>query len=314
MIDPPKRIFHVLTKVTHRKDQELRVAREQAPGYYNDPDFLIADEPNLTLEEKRSQFALWASLSAPLIISAYVPDLPDEAISYLTNKDFIDVDQDKLGLQATLVSHDETWDVLSKSLANGDRLVTILNNGSCTDTIEVPLARLGWPHSESHRGWKLEVKDLWTGKMSSLDPSADSAAIKATVASHATAAYRISAARKGHWARNLPANGISWVPTGLIFNADSFNCLTSHDNKLGWSTCDGADGQVWQAGKNGGNIKPLSNPKSCLVESHGKAVLGQCSSSGKWQYDRSGNIRRTGSKACLTEGASGSQLSRAADD
>ncbi|KAF4150839.1 hypothetical protein CNMCM8927_005401 [Aspergillus lentulus] len=43
------------------------LARYQRPGYFNDPDFLIPDHPGLTIEEKRSQFALWASFSAPLI-------------------------------------------------------------------------------------------------------------------------------------------------------------------------------------------------------------------------------------------------------
>ena len=45
--------------------QHVRVARVQQPGYINDPDFIIADEPYLDLEEKKSHFALWPSLGAP---------------------------------------------------------------------------------------------------------------------------------------------------------------------------------------------------------------------------------------------------------
>lgn len=295
-------------------NQEVRVAREQGVGYYNDPDFLIADEPYLTFEEKKSQFALWSSLSAPLIISAYIPDLPDETIAYLTNKDFIAVDQDKLALQATLVSHDETWDVLTKSLSNGDRLVTILNNGSSAGTIEVPLSRIGYSGS-MQRGWwpgpasNLQVKDLWTGKVSSLSSRRDEAAIKATVPSHGTASYRISARQGPRPFFGPPSHGSMWIPTGIIFNADSFHCLTTRNGKLSWTTCDSSDGQVWQVGKNGATIKPLSNTNECLAASRGHAAIGPCRGNSQWQYDRTGNIRSAAnSKSCLTEGSDGSVL------
>lgn len=59
----------------------------------NDPDFLVADEPNLTLTEHRATFALWSILSAPLIASAYVPGLPEETIEYLTNERLIAINQ-----------------------------------------------------------------------------------------------------------------------------------------------------------------------------------------------------------------------------
>lgn len=111
---------------------EVRLARYQKCGYYNDPDFLIVDFPDLTIEEKKSHFALWASFSAPLIISSYIPDLTQEEVAYLTNKEIIAVDQDALCLQATLVSQDGNWDVLTKDLANGDRLLTVLNRGEET--------------------------------------------------------------------------------------------------------------------------------------------------------------------------------------
>jgi alpha-galactosidase len=124
-------------------DYETLVARYQAPGYYNDPDFLIPDHPGLTLDEKRSHFALRASFSAPLIISAYIPALPEDVISYLKNENLIAVNQDKLAEQATLVSRDTTFDVLTRSLANGDRLLTVLNRGNNTASTTISIARIG---------------------------------------------------------------------------------------------------------------------------------------------------------------------------
>ncbi|EOO00530.1 putative alpha-galactosidase a protein [Phaeoacremonium minimum UCRPA7] len=83
--------------------QEVRLARYQRPGYFNDPDFLNVDHFDYTLDEKKSHFALWCSFSAPLILSTDVLNITDEEVEYLTNKDFLDVDQDPLVQQATLV-------------------------------------------------------------------------------------------------------------------------------------------------------------------------------------------------------------------
>lgn len=278
-------------------DEEVRVGRVQAPGYYNDPDFLIADEPYLTLEEKKSHFALWATLGAPLIISAWIPGLPDEVVGYLSNERFISVDQDKLGLQATLVRHDGTWDVLTKPLANGDRVVTMLNNGTEAGDIEVSLAQIGLA-LRGRRPAKLAVTELWTGEETCVDAEAGTM-IKASVPSHGTAAYRISV-KDGYHHRN----GVQWAPTGLIFNAASFHCLTDADGGLQWAPCNGSDHQVWRVGRHGSSIKPLSSLDSCVVPDGGSVKLSKSCRHGQWNYSTSGNVR-TGSGVCLTEGEGG---------
>lgn len=45
-------------------------AASQATGWYNDPDLLAVGERQLSSQEERSQFALWAIAKAPLLISA----------------------------------------------------------------------------------------------------------------------------------------------------------------------------------------------------------------------------------------------------
>ncbi|KAF7198523.1 putative alpha-galactosidase A [Pseudocercospora fuligena] len=296
------------TSVMANYDQEVRVAREQRKGYYNDPDFLIADDPHLTLDEKKSHFALWASFSAPLIISAYIPDLPSETIRYLTNKDLIAVNQDSLGLQATLVSHDGTWDVLTRSLSNGDRLLTILNNGSDTASIEVPINRLGWSMGAQYAKFgisgKLEVKDLWTGKSSTISPAEHGASIQANVPSHGTAVYRISVHDGPRmWPRVTPRKW-NWIPTGLLFNAASFHCLTVIMNgTVIFAKCDGSVEQIWQVGQKGAWIKSLDKP-GCLTVENGHVVLGECNEK-EWIYSRYGLIQEESSRKCLTEGKDG---------
>lgn len=278
--------------------QEVRLARLQQPGYFNDPDFLIADELYLNLEEKRSHFALWASFGAPLIVSAYIPDLSDEVVAYLTHKPLIDVDQDALGLQASLVSRDGTWDVLSRTLSNGDRLLTMLNNGSSSASYSVPVARFGW--EKAKQGCQLTVTDLWTGKTQTLDACHAGAAVTTQhLPSHGTAVFRIQ-----------PQEKKAWTPTGMIFNTASLKCLTAPKNKgtiARWAACDASDAQVWNIGAKGSSI---SNAGSCLagLGSPPKVAMKPCSGGPgvTFTYGTSGNIGHAHSKTCLTEASDGS--------
>lgn len=117
--------------------QHVRLARYQRPGYFNNPDYLIVDNPSLSLDEKKSHFALWATLSAPLIISANISALSNNEIKYLTNDNFIAVNQDSLVQQATLAHRDRYWDILSKSVSNGNRVITVLNKQASAGNIFV---------------------------------------------------------------------------------------------------------------------------------------------------------------------------------
>jgi len=262
---------------------EVLLARYQQPGYYNDPDFIIPDWPWLTLDEKKSQFALWSSFSAPLIISAYVPTLTDDEVEFLTNKDIIAIDQDPLTLQATLVSQDGYFDVLTKNLANGDRLLTVLNRGNDTNSTTVSVERMGL-----EGGCDYQVKDLWTGQTQDVSGS-----MKVTLNQHATGIYRIS--------------GISGkvTPTGMIFNTASLHCMTADSSAVSFVNCTGAEEQVWQVSTQG-HVSPLSDWKACLTQaSDGGLALQNCQWRGKtqnWAYHVSGNLINAASGECLQEG------------
>jgi alpha-galactosidase len=271
--------------IMNNYDFNSLVARYQAPGYYNDPDFLIADHQGLTLDEKRSHFALWASFSAPLIISAYIPALPEEVISYLTNKELIAVDQDGLAEQATLVSRDPHFDVLTRSLANGDRLLTVLNRGDNAASTTISTARLGLEAECSYI-----AKDLWNGAPVKINQG--KIEIK-NLASHATLVYRIS----------LPKHCNTVTPTGMIFNTQSTRCVTASGNEISFANCTGTDSQTWQVTP-AGAIKPLSDAGSCLKAEGKSIVLAECNN-GKddlWTYSITGNLKSAASGVCLTEG------------
>ncbi|XP_028671159.1 alpha-N-acetylgalactosaminidase isoform X2 [Erpetoichthys calabaricus] len=73
------------------------------PGKWNDPDMLIIGNFGLSLEESKSQMALWAILAAPLFMSNDLRTLSDEARAILQNKMLISIDQDPLGIQGRRV-------------------------------------------------------------------------------------------------------------------------------------------------------------------------------------------------------------------
>jgi alpha-galactosidase len=266
----------------------LRFARYQKPGYSIDPDFLIVDHPDLSLDEKKSHFAIWPSLSAPLIISAYIPAFTAEEFEYLTNKDIIAIDQDPLALQATLVSQDGTWDVLTKNLANGDRLLTVINRGNYTASYSISFARIGFALVSF-----IKVKDLWTGGTG----YAATLVNAVNVPSHGTAIFRISSA-------GAP---FDITPTGMIINtagATYVTCLTSSLHGLSWTNGTGVDGQVWQT-RNDGTIRTISNQLECLTDlGGGKVGLTLClgKQDQQWDYQYSGTVVNRASKLCLTQG------------
>ncbi|KAF2733446.1 hypothetical protein EJ04DRAFT_535465 [Polyplosphaeria fusca] len=238
---------------------EVRLSRYQSCGFYNDPDFLIVDWPDLSMDEKKTHFTLWSSFSAPLILSAYIPALTPSDISYLTDPDILAVDQDALCEQATLVSQNENEaiDTLTKNLANGDRLLTVLNKGNATTTLSIPLERLGIDPDATYT-----AKDLWSKKSHNVTEQ-----ITVTLRKRQTAIFRFS---------SLSRTPIPVTPTGQVFNTFSMNCLTAgssghYSGGVRFAACEGSDEQVWVVdGK--GRYSPLSAPERYLTANAGGKV------------------------------------------
>ncbi|CAN8105210.1 unnamed protein product [Discula destructiva] len=278
--------------------QEVRLARFQRPGYVNDPDFLNVDHFDYTDDERRSHFALWASLGAPLILSTDVLNIAAVAVEYLTNRELIAVDQDPLVQQATLVSQDGTWDVLTKSLYDGDRLVTVLNRGNSSADLDVPWARIGIFPDELSTPSIISVKDLWTGENTTV-PTTEIAITAKGVPSHGTAVFRLS--------NPTPGEAIRTIPTGMIFNTYSLSCLTDSANgtTLTWANCTASDAQVWKV-KPDGHVSSLLDQSKCISPQSGRTIMASADACGagaanRWDYFISGNLINAASGQCLTE-------------
>lgn len=86
------------------------------PGHWNDPDMLLIGNYGLSLEQSKSQMAVWAILSAPLLISTDLRNIRPEFKEILLNKKIIAVNQDPLGIQGRRVFREKKIDIWVKPI------------------------------------------------------------------------------------------------------------------------------------------------------------------------------------------------------
>ncbi|KAG8201188.1 hypothetical protein JTE90_028843 [Oedothorax gibbosus] len=82
------------------------------PGHWNDPDMILAGNFGLSYEEAKAQFALWAIMASPLLLSNDLRSLDEKYKELLTNKEIIAVNQDSLGIMGKRIynkSNVEIW-------------------------------------------------------------------------------------------------------------------------------------------------------------------------------------------------------------
>ena len=162
-------------------DQEAPLGKYAGPGHWNDPDILMVGKM-ATGAEDQAHFSAWAMLAAPLLAGNDLRNMSAATKAILTNREVIAVDQDRLGAQATRLSHTSAADVWTRTLAGGDRAVMLLNRGETSVRISTTAQAAGLPAAGAYA-----VRDLWTHK------TAESAGeIAASVPAHSAALYRVS--------------------------------------------------------------------------------------------------------------------------
>lgn len=186
--------------------QNYVLAPYSRPGAWNDPDMLEVGNGGMTDTEYRTHFALWAMMSAPLLIGSDLRTASSATFGILTNAGLIAVDQDSLGRSAYVVRNYSGQWVFSKVLANGDRAVALFNENGSATTITTSAAQVGMNAAGSYG-----LRDLWTG-----GASTTTGTISATVPAHGTAVFRVS-------------GGSPYAGRQLVGQA-SGQCLDVHDN------------------------------------------------------------------------------------
>lgn len=176
----------------------VRLNKYARPGAFNDPDMLEVGNGNLSFEENKSHFTLWAMMASPLILGNDIRkfirpdgsvDKDNKILKILTNKDVIDIDQDALGIQCRRVKSNAITDILVKPLADNEVALCFFNKG-------LGKANMSYTVEEIHnlvdvtlpKASKYICKELWSGKITETEN-----VISAQVPSHGVAVWRISA-------------------------------------------------------------------------------------------------------------------------
>ncbi len=130
------------------------------PGYFNDADYLqlgITWAPNtLTTDEKKSHFALWCILAAPLLASCTGYVEPND-VSIMCSPELIAIDQDAAGHGGFKVSSANDLEVWKKGLGDSGatNAVLLLNRSAQTNDITVWFTNLLMAASN------VAVRDCW---------------------------------------------------------------------------------------------------------------------------------------------------------
>jgi alpha-galactosidase len=151
------------------------------PGHWNDPDYL-APQLGMTDGEAQAQFSMWAIVAAPLMLGNDPRTMTPATQAMVTNSEAIAIDQDRAGIQGTLIGRSGLEDVWVKPLADGDRAVALLNRSPVPLPITTTAASVGLPGSRGY--W---VRDVWQHRTTTTRGT-----IGATVPPHGVVLYRVS--------------------------------------------------------------------------------------------------------------------------
>ncbi|NUS10821.1 MAG: alpha-galactosidase [Streptomyces sp.] len=172
------------------------------PGRWNDPDMLEIGNGGMTATEYRTHMSMWAMMAAPLVIGTDLREASAETLGILTNKDVVAIDQDRLGVQAKVVSDDGGLMVLDRPLADGDHAIALYNSTDTLATVGAPARVTGLRRAGAYR-----LRDVWTGGVTQAQ-----SVIEAAVPAHGTVVYTVRPASDPHrLAPSVDASG--QVPT-----------------------------------------------------------------------------------------------------
>ncbi len=158
------------------------------PGHFNDPDMLVVGQvgwghphpTHLTPDEQYSQVSLWCLLSAPLLLGCDLDKLDAFTLGLLTNDEVLDLDQDDLGKQATMVARDGETMIYAKPLEDGSWAAGFFNRGPHAARATLTWKALGLSGPQTAR-------DLWRQK----DLGTFDGAFSAEAASHGVVLIRL---------------------------------------------------------------------------------------------------------------------------
>lgn len=137
------------------------------PGKWNDPDMLIVGDFGLSMDQSRSQMALWAIMAAPLFMSNDLRTISSEARSILQNRMAITISQDPMGIQGRrIITEKSRIHVFWRPLANNaSALVFFSRRTDMPYRYQTTLSKLNYTTGS------YKIYDVFTGKTMTLKDS-----------------------------------------------------------------------------------------------------------------------------------------------
>ncbi|KAJ3191841.1 hypothetical protein HK101_007344 [Irineochytrium annulatum] len=174
-------------------DQQIDIVQYSAPGGFNDIDMLEVGNGGMTMTEYRTHFSAWCALKSPLLLGNDLRELTDDVMEIIGNEEVIAINQDTLGESARLMERKGGVDVWAGPLANGDRVLLVINRGKKAADYDVDLGLIGADREGKNGPSKVKARDLW--KKKDIGVFKDEISFK-NIASHDSRMLRISSASK----------------------------------------------------------------------------------------------------------------------
>jgi alpha-galactosidase len=168
--------------VLRNLDHDAAHPKSAQPGHWNDPDYL-APQLGMTVTEAQAQMTMWSIIAAPLILGSDPRKLSLATVKMLTNPQVIAIDQDRLGIQGTLVREQGAAQIWTKPLTGGARAVALLNRSTRTLQITATPRVIRVARAARYR-----IENLWNHTTVTT-----TGVIRARVAPHAAELYRVTA-------------------------------------------------------------------------------------------------------------------------
>lgn len=292
--------------------QNLYLSAYARHGKYNDMDMLEIGR-GLTAEEDMTHMAMWCMLSSPLLIGCDLREISDETVALLSHPELLALNQDPLGLQATVVSRSGECYVLVKdveTLNSTTRAIAFYNSSDREAVISVDFFDIDL-------GGDVKVRDITARK--ELGTFADR--FSATVPAHGTRVYRLEGAERmerivyegetGRIEAYQELENNQAVHTGVYEELDICSggakaCWLGNreDNTLSWDNVHSTSGGVYDI-----SIRFISGADRVInVDLNGTRIASLKANSGDW--NRPGTVEF---KATLLAGDNTITLSSASD-
>lgn len=188
------------------------IASRTMSGYFNDMDMLEVGNGGQSDSEYVVHFSMWAINSSPMLIGTNVGTLSPANLAIYSNPAIIAINQDSSAgagnrVWRYLVDADETGQgeisLWTRTLANGDRIVALLNAGNSTrmmnatiDEVFLDERTAGAYRAPPELSQTWDVYDLWANRMSDAEAGAVLAGMNGTMAqisSNSTTRFNASA-------------------------------------------------------------------------------------------------------------------------